>query len=355
MRGSTAGITDGLRGSSRLHYIFLTILDNVLSSLIISPLVVSYWRGTWSLMDRYVYSGRPRESGAVSLAIGLVGVLVFTVTQRLHGRILHPESHRLVYYVLSRFYTALFGFVCVNSWRGAWMALDTYTGGDAPSVAVTTLVSLLLLLASRTLRNISAPPFAIVTDRYDGYFDVPTMFKASSDDLWMYILDCGFSVCVIGTLVVFVWRGVWCLLDMYLYPGDMATSAWASLAIGYSLVLVSFGAQPLIKWVVIRAQGLCRLAAVDLYLVFSFCGTINVWRGFWNLLNVYFISDRPTLSYWLSHLLAFMVLVLINSSNSVLVRGVYIDAEEEGEQCVDFPCYYLRLFFQVSQFGIIKD
>jgi hypothetical protein len=30
----------------------------------------------------------------------------------------------------------------------------------------------------------------------------------------------------------------------------------------------------------------------------------------------------------------------------VLVRGVYIDAEEPAGQCVIFPVYYLRLFFQ---------
>lgn len=30
----------------------------------------------------------------------------------------------------------------------------------------------------------------------------------------------------------------------------------------------------------------------------------------------------------------------------MLVRGVYIDAEEPGGQCVIFPVYYIRLFFQ---------
>lgn len=33
-------------------------------------------------------------------------------------------------------------------------------------------------------------------------------------------------------------------------------------------------------------------------------------------------------------------------SNSLLVRGVYIDAEEPGGKCVIFPCYYLRVLFQ---------
>jgi hypothetical protein len=41
-----------------------------------------------------------------------------------------------------------------------------------------------------------------------------------------------------------------------------------------------------------------------------------------------------------------VLLILLNCSNSVLVRGVYIDAEEPAGQCVIFPVYYIRLFFQ---------
>lgn len=58
-------------------------------------------------------------------------------------------------------------------------------------------------------------------------------------------------------------------------------------------------------------------------------------------------SGAPITSYWVSHIACFGFLVLLNSSNSILVRGVYIDAEEDGTQCVDFPCYYVRLLVQV--------
>lgn len=40
------------------------------------------------------------------------------------------------------------------------------------------------------------------------------------------------------------------------------------------------------------------------------------------------------------------MLALLNCSNSLLVRGVFIDAEEPAGQCVIFPVYYVRLFFQ---------
>ncbi|XP_039283987.1 uncharacterized protein LOC111059918 isoform X2 [Nilaparvata lugens] len=350
MRGSTAGISDGLRGTSRLHYAVLTALDMLISSVLISPLVVSYWRGTWCLMDHYVFPERDDYSSYVSLCVGFSGLLLFTLLQRPLATYLDPEKHRLFYYISSRLYTAIFGFCCVNSWRGAWKFLDVYTGDSLDALLASTLGSALLLTCLRTLRNISAAPFAIVTDRSDGYFLVPTMFRVSDTrDTWLYVLDCFFSVFVIGTLVVFVWRGCWCLLDMYLFPDREDLSAWGSLIMGYILVFSTFATQPLVKSIVSRISGLLRLITVDIYLILSFCGTVNVWRGVWNLLNIYFLPDNKVMSYWVTHVACFLFLILINSSNSILVRGVYIDAEEEGAQCVDFPCYYLRLFFQTRR------
>lgn len=49
---------------------------------------------------------------------------------------------------------------------------------------------------------------------------------------------------------------------------------------------------------------------------------------------------------FISHAGSFVLLALLNCSNSVLVRGVYIDAEEPNGQCVVFPIYYIRLFFE---------
>jgi hypothetical protein len=135
-------------------------------------------------------------------------------------------------------------------------------------------------------------------------------------------------------------------MDDYLYPGDYNTSAILSLVIGYSVVLLAFALQPAIKKLVNKVNGLKRILYVDVYLLFSFFGAVNVWRGVWAMLDIHFIPDAPITSYWVSHIACFGFLVLLNSSNSILVRGVYIDAEEDGTQCVDFPCYYVRLLVQ---------
>lgn len=44
-----------------------------------------------------------------------------------------------------------------------------------------------------------------------------------------YFLDCAFSVLVIGTLVVFVWRSLWVMCDLLIYPDEPSLSALGSL------------------------------------------------------------------------------------------------------------------------------
>lgn len=60
----------------------------------------------------------------------------------------------------------------------------------------------------------------------------------------------------------------------------------------------------------------------------------------------FLITDEKLLGDVITHSVSFLFLALLNCSNSVLVRGVYIDAEEPAGQCVIFPVYYIRLFFQ---------
>lgn len=180
LRGGT-GMTSGLSGrsSSRLHYTILTILDTVFSATVAAPAVVGYWRGTWGLSDVYVYPEDRVFSSLTSIVIGFVGLYAFNVSQNVLNELLHPDKHRLSYYVGSRLYTAVFGFCCVNAWRGAWQALDQYTEHTASTVFATTIVSLLALAIMRAVRNISAPPFSLCLDSCPGYFEVQTMFRVN--------------------------------------------------------------------------------------------------------------------------------------------------------------------------------
>jgi len=181
LRAAGARMTGSLdtRSSNRLHYAILTILDTIFSAFVAAPAVVGYWRGTWELSDFYVYPDEPVFSSFASITIGFTGLFAFSVLQHGLVNVLHPDKHRLSYYLGSRFYTGVFGFCCVNAWRGVWKALDIYTELTPGTVSATTIVSLLALGIMRAVRNVSAPPFSLVLDSCPGYFEVQTMFRVN--------------------------------------------------------------------------------------------------------------------------------------------------------------------------------
>lgn len=155
----------------------LMAVDALLSTVVITPVVVTYWRITWKLMDLYVVPGHRAWSTAASVGIGFLGLFAFTLAQHRLKTFLRPRKHTAVYYIMSRGYTAAFAYSCVNSWRGVWDAMDMTTGTGRPALLGTVALGICALAGMRTLRNIVAPPIAILTDNYDGYFEVPTLFR----------------------------------------------------------------------------------------------------------------------------------------------------------------------------------
>ncbi|XP_049834894.1 uncharacterized protein LOC126278683 isoform X2 [Schistocerca gregaria] len=319
----------------------LAAADAALAALLVAPCVVATWRGSWGLLDV------ARLPWWASLGAGQAGQLLAALLQP--GGPLPAAGPALWAALLAaRLYTAALAGCCVAAWRGAWMLLDEHGGGDdVAHVAASAGASIAALAALRSLRNVAAPPCALATDHLDAYFVVPTLFRLDrSQHGVLWVLDCAFSVLVVGNLIVFTWRGVWTLLDLYLYPDDQLWSAIASLVLGYGVVLVAFALQLPLSLAVGRLQGASRLLAADLYHLVSFFGTVNVWRGVWNVLEIFLLEEYPELGCWVCATLPLFLLMLLGCGNSVLVRGVFIDGEEPGGRCIIFPCKYLRAYLQ---------
>lgn len=183
MRGSTAGLADTLSGS-RAHTALLEFADIVFASVVVAPAVVTYWKSTWTLMDLYVIPDEPVGSAAACAAFGLFCGLVLCVFQTQLSKLLRPDRSRLTYYVCSRLYTCVAGVSCVAAWRGVWNLLNECTGDSARTLMSTTAAATLSLAALRALRNICAAPFAVAVDSPQDYFDVPTMFRTVSSNIY---------------------------------------------------------------------------------------------------------------------------------------------------------------------------
>lgn len=177
MRGSTVGLAEGMIAPPKnAHALFLAVVDVLFSTIILAPTIVTYWRGTWNLMD-YVLFADEHYSAFASLTIGIVGHMFFTLCQDQFAKSFHPDKHRITYLLFSRLYTYIYGIVCVNGWRGGWMLLDNYIPLTIKVIFTITFISVMVLSVLKGLRNISAAPFAVATDNSKEYFQVPTMYK----------------------------------------------------------------------------------------------------------------------------------------------------------------------------------
>jgi hypothetical protein len=57
------------------------------------------------------------------------------------------------------------------------------------------------------------------------------MYKLKSNHLILAL--------IIGTAVISVWRGIWNLLDLYLYPSDIVISSIISIILGLGILIVT--------------------------------------------------------------------------------------------------------------------
>lgn len=332
--------------SNSSYLLLLKFIDISISSVVIAPCVIAYWRGTWELMELVLCPQYTGTSALISFALGSLGHLFFTLCQTSFKNSFDPDKGRLTYYLGSRGYTAVFGIICVNMWRGAWNLCDFLTSKTSLwAIVILTLIALFLLIVTRTSRNLTAAPFVVAIDNRQMYFDISTFFKTHKFHRpGLYILDTFFSAIFVGTLVVIAWRGVWGSLDLVFYRNNAEMSAFGSLIIGYVIVGITFVLQPFFSWMCEHSSGTLKLLLADTCYMMSFAGAVNVWRGVWMILDIYLYPESPLKSCIVSHLISFIILTFLNCVNSILVRGIAVDGED-----VEFPMEYVKLHFQIQR------
>uniref|UniRef100_A0A1B0D2S8 Uncharacterized protein n=1 Tax=Phlebotomus papatasi TaxID=29031 RepID=A0A1B0D2S8_PHLPP len=187
----------------------LHVSDTIVSLLIITPLAVAHWRGTWTFMDSH-------EDIFPAWHCFLLGSVLHTAFALLRES-LHEEfsstrgtksiCRTIQRFIISKIYTYIFSIACILQWRGGWAVLDLHFGHGANTAIIVTIVTFVILVSIRCVRNTLAPPFVIIMDYKDSVFIFPTRFRIEGvHKPGLYVLDCAFSVLGVGSLVVFVWR-----------------------------------------------------------------------------------------------------------------------------------------------------
>ncbi|CAK9830947.1 hypothetical protein ANTRET_LOCUS8027, partial [Anthophora retusa] len=161
----------------------LSIIDAFLSLILIAPMTVGFWRGTWTLMDIY----GDIFPGWLTFIVGITVHTCFAILKNFfHARVIDPSKKKtcLKKYLcksMQIFYTYVFGVACNMQWRGSWIIFNYFfLDNDWALIGVTsgTLMSLTIV---RSVRNLIAVPSVVAVDKLSYVFRFPTRYKSLSE------------------------------------------------------------------------------------------------------------------------------------------------------------------------------
>ncbi|KAI8489583.1 hypothetical protein Bbelb_327500 [Branchiostoma belcheri] len=222
------------RGST-VKYVLLRCLDAVINGVVVAPLVVAYFRGTWNLLDTYLLPENFSLSAVTSLVIGIAITLLINLIQGVLGSLFAEQG--VVFHIVYRLYIYIYGFAAINQFRGIFYVLDDLTGETILGAAICVGVSLLVSVPLCVVNNIAASPFITDVDILEEPFRVETRFGVKPAKTWKFVGDVVLTVVVVVSLTIVAWRGTWLLFALLIFPSDFTLSTWTTLGIGYAIYI----------------------------------------------------------------------------------------------------------------------
>jgi hypothetical protein len=354
-------------------------LEDWAFTTVIGFLVVSYWRGTWTLLDLYS-CGQPQDASLVqgntfcfgvevnnptrirsawgSYVVG-IGLLALGIALFWSGLWIPKETLEVTYIkALQRtIMVYILGAAAVNLWRGIWYLTDHLLLPDEPltswwitssfgSAGAFLLCSGASLLASPAIFNMDGPglnPPPLAVTILSSYYSITLSYNKDPPRLlWItHHIDIVLSFVVLPIFVVWFWRGSWFLMDNYLWgltpnENDLHLSMAYGTALAYGLLFI--GSDDIVSTIPSRSLWASQVSGRLRSLLLA-VGTVSFWRVVWYLWDEFF-GGTSTWSAWLAHfgsvggLLVMGCLSCIAAPPSTL--GVDAIAHEE---CADEPLF----------------
>ncbi|XP_019619869.1 PREDICTED: uncharacterized protein LOC109466579 [Branchiostoma belcheri] len=331
--------TENTERRSTTKYVLLCCLDAVINGVVVAPLVVAYFSGTWNLLDIYLIPENFSWSAVASLLIGIALTLLINLLQGVLGSLFAERS--VVFHIVYRLYIYIYGFAAINQFRGLWYLLDDLTGETILGAAVCVGVSLLVSAPLRVMNNIAASPMITNVDiRSEEPFRVDTRFGVKPAKTWKFVGDVVLTVVVVISLVILAWRGTWQLFDFLIFPSDFIRSTWTSLGIGYAIYITLFVLEYPTSCLIRKVKTFYLGLGVEM--MFSFVGgvgSVAVWRGLWYVYELYVFPDDFVASAWLTHGVGAAGLFVILAGRSALVTPSDVDGEARDGSGVELGRY----------------
>ncbi|CAF1154776.1 unnamed protein product [Rotaria magnacalcarata] len=150
-------------------------INYVFYEFIISLLSIQAWRGSYKLLDVFLYPSDENISAIISLAIGYFSFFIIMYTQYFENSICRLSTFIYLNYPLFiqniRHVCAFFS--CVFLWRGYWILLDLHIATisfvqESPytSYMLTIIISFIILSIMKTASSINGP-MSQIDDEYN--------------------------------------------------------------------------------------------------------------------------------------------------------------------------------------------
>ena len=261
----------------------------------ITPAVVNHWRGTWYILDLFVFPDDKVLNPSLTFTASFGTIFLLMLVEDHIKEFLDERKARKGLYLALVYPLAV---LSVTSWRGLWMLLDLYTTTALTSAIVSHVVGFLILLCTKTSSSIISVPGYCSSERHidlsnsilEGkrYLRIGTTACA---DIASRMLNSFVTVFIIGGAVICYWRGTWYIIVTTMVPPTHSVISWVSLTgLGYAVVTMCYCLSEFI--ITIELTPPYSLLSRTLEQVFVYIlgfGVVASWVGIWHLMDIYLL------------------------------------------------------------------
>ena len=254
--------------------------------------MVSYWRGTWYILDSFVFPADKVLSASFTFTASFGAIFSVMFVEDYIKQLLDERKGRKVLYLVLFYPLA---FLSVTSWRGLWMMLDLYTTTSLTSAIVSHLVGFLILLCTKSSASIIAIPGYCASERHNDlsksilvgkkYLEIRTTACA---DITSRMMNSFVSVFIIGGAVICYWRGTWMIIVATMIPQTHNIMSWVTLAgLGYAVVVMCYCLSEFIITITLTPPYSVLSRSLEQVFVYILgFGVVTSWLGIWHFMDI---------------------------------------------------------------------
>ena len=192
------------------------IYDFLFVQLVIGPLFVVTWRGTWqnadTLFDQQFFQGKLEASSIFVLILGLVisAILVFAQHEI---KALALNCSKPWFFIISRFYTIIRFYFDLLMWKGIWGFYNYIAYGTWVTSLCSYLGGTIVLFVLRSYKAAVASPMGMGIDRPKLYISVPTYLSTKASDSYKWRMIDVLITMPVNLVAISAFYGLWTGLD----------------------------------------------------------------------------------------------------------------------------------------------